>query len=213
METRSDQNNGSERVILFTRYPEPGKTKTRLIPALGQAGACALHRRMTEETANKLRELSLLRPLSNEIRYSGGTQDLMQAWLGSGWHFATQGPGHLGLRMERAFQEAFQAGCLRVVLIGSDCPGLTPELLKKALDNLARHNLVLGPARDGGYYLIGMRRLLRPLFVDIPWGTEKVYLKTLEAARNLELNVLSLETLDDIDRPEDLTFWKHPKDF
>ncbi len=213
MGTTPDKNNGTERVILFTRYPEPGKTKTRLIPALGQEGSCLLHRQMTEGTLNQLRELSLIRPVSIEIRYDGGNQALMQEWLGSDWPFSVQGPGSLGVRMARAFQEAFRYGFPRVVLIGSDCPGLKRKFLEKALDNLPLHDLVLGPARDGGYYLIGMNRLQSPLFVDIPWGTEKVCHITLEIAQDLGLNILLLETLEDIDRPEDLCLWKKFKDF
>jgi uncharacterized protein len=212
METMPDKNNGSERVILFTRYPEPGKSKTRLIPALGPEGSCAVHRRMAEGTVKQLQKLFLLRPVSIEIRYDGGNQALMEEWLGPGWHFSAQGPDSLGTRMERAFQEAFQAGFHRVVLIGSDCPRLKGELLQKALDNLAHHDLVLGPARDGGYYLLGMSRILTPLFVDIPWGTETVCRKTLEIGRDLGLNILLLETLDDIDRPEDLALWEKLKE-
>ena len=212
MKTSLEKTKNSERVILFTRYPEPGKVKTRLVPALGPEGSCALHRQMTEGTVKQLQKLFFLRPVSIEIRYDGGNQGLMQEWLGSDWHFSTQGPDPLGLRLERAFQEAFQAGFHRVVLIGSDCPGLTRLLLEKALNHLAHHDLVLGPARDGGYYLIGMGRILRPLFVDIPWGTETVCHKTLEIAREMGLNVVLLETLDDIDRPEDLCLWEQGKD-
>jgi hypothetical protein len=212
MKTTPEKNNSLERVILFTRFPEPGKTKTRLIPALGPEGSCALHRQMTEGTVNQLQELFFLRPLSIEIRYDGGSQALMREWLGPDWHFSTQGPDPLGLRLERAFQEAFQTGFQRVVLIGSDCPGLKRPLLEKALDRLAHHDLVLGPAKDGGYYLIGMSRILTPLFNNIPWGTETVCHKTLEIARDLGLTVFLLETLADIDRPEDLGFGEQGRD-
>ncbi|MBI4766168.1 MAG: TIGR04282 family arsenosugar biosynthesis glycosyltransferase [Deltaproteobacteria bacterium] len=198
----------SDRLILFTRYPVPGQVKTRLIPALGPEGSCNLHRLMTEKTLQQLREYSAFLSISLEVRFDGGDEILMKAWLGPNLNFRDQGPGDLGVRLERAFKEAFQSGIDRVVIVGSDCPGLTPEILQKAFDGLADQDLVLGPARDGGYYLIGLSRLLSPLFVDIPWGTEEVFNKTIEISNKFKLKPILLELLDDIDRPQDLPLWE-----
>ena len=118
----------------------------------------------------------------------------------------------MGLRMERAFQEAFQSGFKSVVLIGSDCPDRTPKIMEKAFDGLKHNDLVLGPAQDGGYYLIGLQKP-QPLFTDIPWGSAEVFNRTLEKAQALGLKVLLLETLQDIDRPEDLSLWERINDF
>ena len=195
--------NVHEKAILFTRYPEPGKVKTRLIPALGPKGACEHHRRMTELAVTQLRELSSFRFLSVEVRFEGGNENLMQEWLGTDLCFSPQGQGDLGIRMERAFQEAFQSGFKSVVLIGSDCPDRNAKIVEKAFDGLKNNDLILGPARDGGYYLIGLKEP-QPLFTNIPWGSAEVFNLTQEKAQALGLNVLLLETLQDIDRPEDL---------
>jgi glycosyltransferase A (GT-A) superfamily protein (DUF2064 family) len=111
-----------ERLIIFTRYPEPGRAKTRLIPALGAEGAADLHRRLTERTLATARRLATLRKLTLEVRYAGGDAALMRQWLGGGLHLRAQGDGDLGARMREAFREAFEEGCYGVVLIGTDCP-------------------------------------------------------------------------------------------
>jgi uncharacterized protein len=197
-----------DRLILFTRYPVSGQVKTRLIPALGPEGSCKLHRLMTERTLQQLKEYSLFLSIGLEVRFDGGNEALMKAWLGPELNFRGQGHGDLGVRLERAFQEAFQSGTNRVVIIGADCPGLTPEILRRAFDGLADHDLVLGPARDGGYYLVGLSRRLSPLFADIPWGTGEVFNRTHKIANKLGLKQIILEPLDDIDRPEDLPIWE-----
>ncbi len=196
-------------LIIFTRYPEPGKTKTRLIPVLGAEGAAALHRQMAE------RILSWAKPmrsenLSLEIRVEGETE-LIRNWLGSDLSCREQGGGDLGLRMSRAFEEGFQAGFDNIVLIGTDCPGLSADLVRIAFARLASEEAVLGPANDGGYYLIGLHKTVPALFENIPWGTAEVLHSTLDLAAGLRLRVSLLEPLDDIDRPEDLRIWKNFK--
>jgi rSAM/selenodomain-associated transferase 2/rSAM/selenodomain-associated transferase 1 len=197
-----------EGLIVFTRYPEPGKTKTRLIPSLGSEGAADLHRRMTEHTVACLRQLKKSRPMFIEIHHEGGDKSLMRQWLGSDLFFRPQGAGDLGERMARAFHGAFECDAARVVLVGTDCPGLTERLLGDAFESLRHTDLVLGPARDGGYYLIGLRKTIPELFGGMPWGTEKVLDKTQEVADGLGLSVRLLDLLDDVDRPEDLAIWR-----
>jgi rSAM/selenodomain-associated transferase 2/rSAM/selenodomain-associated transferase 1 len=197
-----------EGLIIFTRYPEPGKTKTRLIPSLGPDGAAGLQRLMTEHTLTRVRELQRYRPVSVEVRYEGGNKHLIEQWLGADIPSRPQGNGDLGQRMARAFQEAFQAGMGRVVLVGTDIPHITPRILHGAFEGLRSTDVVLGPARDGGYYLIGMRRASPQLFVDLPWGTEMVMERTKRIAHDLGFSVVLLDTLDDVDRPEDLHLWE-----
>jgi hypothetical protein len=195
-----------ERLIIFTRYPEPGKTKTRMIPALGAEGAANLQRRMTEATLAKAQELQASRPVAVEVHFAGGNYQLMQAWLGAAVTCCPQGEGDLGERMASAFQASFADGMRGVVTIGIDCPDLDATTLTEAFEKLKTFDLVLGPARDGGYYLIGLRRLVPELFVGIDWGTSQVRQQTLDIAENLGLAIAasSLPLLDDIDRPEDL---------
>jgi uncharacterized protein len=204
----------TERLIIFTRYPEPGKTKTRLIPALGANGAAALQQLMTEHTVRQVRSLDRL--LSVEIRFTGGNSPtqtrqkhrLMQDWLGRSLTYEPQAQGDLGMRMAQAFQAAFTSGCDRVVTIGTDCPSLDATRLAQAFDALRTHDLVLGPATDGGYYLIGLKRLEPTLFQGIAWGTSEVFRKTVEAANQAGLSIAYLDPLTDIDRPEDLPVWE-----
>lgn len=202
-----------EQLIIFTRYPEPGKTKTRLIPALGEQGSAALQRQMTEHLISRSRRLSPSRTLSIEIRYEGGNETLLQNWLGPQFTYAQQPGGNIGQRMRLAFDEAFQSGFETTVIIGTDIPGITTDILKKAFEQLHHHDLVLGPARDGGYYLIGIRKASWPkakslLFEEITWGTASVLSQTLVAAENMGFSHKLLETLDDVDRPEDLAVWQ-----
>jgi rSAM/selenodomain-associated transferase 1 len=98
-----------------------------------------------------------------------------------------------------------------VVLIGIDCPDLNAKLMSEAFQALNHHDLVLGPARDGGYYLIGLNKLIPELFRDINWSTEVVLQQTKNIAHKLDLAVAYLPTLSDIDRPEDLSVWKPDK--
>ncbi|MBI4962816.1 MAG: TIGR04283 family arsenosugar biosynthesis glycosyltransferase [Desulfomonile tiedjei] len=194
-----------ERLIIFTRYPRPGETKTRLIPALGEEGAADLHRRLTAKIVEEGRRLKRTRLVSLEIRYHGETEAEFRQWLGPDCAYSPQGEGDLGERMSSSFDEAFTAGAHRVILVGTDIPGLSHGIMEKALQELRNRDLVLGPATDGGYYLIGLRRPPnRALFEDIPWGTRTVLESTLRIAGEHGLSTALVNLLSDVDRPEDL---------
>ncbi|MEP6515323.1 TIGR04282 family arsenosugar biosynthesis glycosyltransferase [Microcoleus vaginatus] len=193
-----------EKLIVFTRYPEPGTTKTRLIPVLGKAGAANLHRLMAQRTIACALSLEKSRRLSVEIHRAGGSQQLMQEWLGSDIYCENQIDGDLGARMTAAFEKSFTSGVEKTAIIGTDCPDLKADILAQAFDELSQHDLVLGPAQDGGYYLIGLRRSIPELFGGIHWGTSEVFACTRAIAQKLHLNIAYLPTLADIDRPQDL---------
>ena len=192
------------RLILFTRYPEPGRTKTRLIPALGAQGAATLQRQMSEAIVAQMAAFAAQYPVSLEIRYADGNQQAMEAWLASDIPCLDQGEGDLGDRLHLAFAQAFAQGARAVVVIGADCPGLAPALFAQAFVALTRNDLVLGPAMDGGYYLIGLKHPAPALFSQIPWGKGEVLAATLKQAQGLNLSTHLLEPLADVDRPEDL---------
>ena len=198
----------TETLIVFTRYPEPGETKTRMIPVLGAEGAAVLQRQLTEHTLKQVQKLQSIRSVSLEFHYTGGTQQLMQQWLGENFTYYPQQKGDLGQRMYAAFAQAFTAGNDRVVTIGIDCPDIDELLLDRAFDLLTQKDLVLGPAEDGGYYLIGLSCLMVQLFQDISWGSDLVLAQTTDIAKKLGLNFDYLTTLNDIDRPEDLSIWE-----
>lgn len=195
-------------LIIFTRYPEPGKTKTRLIPALGAEGAAKLQRLMSESTILKAKQLELTGLLDIEVHYVGGSLPLILDWLGREVTYKTQVDGDLGVKMSVALSEAFSKGYKSAVIIGTDCPNLDINILKNAFNLLKERDLVLGSAIDGGYYLIGLNRLIPKLFSSIEWSTPEVYDRTVEIATQLGLTIGYLPKLFDIDRPEDLELLK-----
>ncbi len=197
--------NLNQHLIIFTRYPEPGKTKTRLIPVLGAVGAANLQRWMTEYTILQARELQKTAAITVEVRYSGGNLQKMQDWLGVDFIYRPQGEGDLGERMGRSLLGGFQSGAQQVIIIGSDCPGVNSQILATAFELSSNVDLVLGPAIDGGYYLIGLRQPILELFTSIEWGTDQVLLNTVSKAQKLNLSQIYLPHLADIDRPEDLS--------
>jgi hypothetical protein len=197
-----------QHLIIFTRYPEPGKTKTRLIPALGTEGAANLQRQMTEHTLSQVKQLQKTSAMSFEIRFAGGNLQLMQDWLGYDIAYQPQGEGDLGWRMAQSFYNAFQSGAEKVITIGIDCPDVNDQILAEAFEQLQQCDLVLGPAVDGGYYLIGLQRPVPKLFINIDWGTSQVLQQTIDTAQTLNLLINYLPLLADIDRPEDLPIWE-----
>lgn len=191
-------------LILFTRLPQPGRTKTRLIPVLGAEGAAELQRRMTRLAV--ARAWAFCAAASGRrlvIAYDGGTEGELRAWLGP-LHCVLQGTGDLGERMLRAATEEFQRGARTVIVIGADCPQLENGVLESAALALEGHDVVFGPASDGGYYLVGQRKPVPEIFAGIPWGTGKVLENSLRQARQIGIEPALLEVLADVDEPSDL---------
>ena len=201
----------SPHLIIFTRYPEPHRTKTRLIPRLGPGGAAQLQGDMTDHALAWARQLAARASVSVQVRFEGGDEARMRSRFGDSFPYLPQGPGDLGDRMMRAIAEAFAAGADRVIVVGTDCPDITSALAAEALERLATADLVLGPATDGGYYLIGLRRPIPALFAGIAWGQETVLRETQERAEKLGLATSLLTALSDVDRPEDLPVWQRAK--
>jgi uncharacterized protein len=195
-------------LIIFSRYPEAGKTKTRMIPALGALGAAELQREMTEYTLKTAIALQSSSDIAIQIHFAGGEIQLMREWLGADFDYIPQTSGDLGTKMRSAFDLAFASGNQQVVIIGIDCPDIDQEILTTAFNSLEHHDLVLGVAADGGYYLIGLHRPIDLLFQNITWGTEQVLTQTKNIAQQLKLDVHYLPTLADVDRPQDLKIWQ-----
>jgi rSAM/selenodomain-associated transferase 2/rSAM/selenodomain-associated transferase 1 len=196
------------RLILFARFPVAGMVKTRLIPALGAKGAAALHRRLVLRTLRTAHAVCQSQDVELEIRFAGDDANPVQHWLGDGWLCRPQCEGDLGQRMAGAFADSFRKGSPATVIIGSDCPSLTPEILAVAFESLKANPVVFGPATDGGYYLIGLTRLVPELFQGIAWGTETVLAQSLAILSRNGCKPALLLPLDDLDRPEDVAAWK-----
>jgi rSAM/selenodomain-associated transferase 2/rSAM/selenodomain-associated transferase 1 len=197
------QSSPRDRLIIFGRYPVPGLTKTRLIPALGPAGAADLQRRLTENILETVRMFARPREIEVEICFAGDSKQKMRRWLGSGAILSRQVPGNLGERMQAAFLDAFQRGADRVVLLGTDIPQLRTDHLEQAFDALTENDLVIGPSTDGGYWLIGLNHPV-DVFEGIKWSIDSVFGQTLALAKEQELRVKTLSSLNDIDTAEDL---------
>ncbi len=183
-------------LIVFTRYPQAGRAKTRLIPAIGAVGAADLQRRMTEHVLAQARDWGG----AIAIYYANGPINALQDWLGNDLFYQPQVDRDLGGKMAWGFAQ--NPG--PTVIIGTDCPGIDANLLRQAFAALGSQDLVLGPALDGGYYLIGLNALVPELFQNIDWSTDRVLRQTLTAAKTLNLKIHLLGALPDIDRPEDL---------
>jgi rSAM/selenodomain-associated transferase 1 len=195
-----DNRQGAE-LLVFLKAPRPGRVKTRLAAAVGEAAAAGLYRALAEQ---------VLRATASEGEYERwicfdppDAGEEIRAWLGEE-RLLPQSSGDLGARMAHAFAGAFTRGAARVAVIGSDAPAVSRARVREALDGLGGQDVVLGPARDGGYYLIALDRPRPELFQAVPWSTAAVLAATREraAALGLRLGLLPLE--GDVDTLEDL---------
>lgn len=195
-------------LLIFARYPEVGQVKTRLIPALGPEGATTTYRQMATHVIAQVRELRQRQPLAVTVWFTGGSQAGMATWLGADLTYQQQSGGDLGQRLQTAFQVTFDQGYQVGMAIGTDCPSLTPAILDQGWQALQHHDLVLGPATDGGYYLIGLNRPVPELFQGIAWSTAVVLEQTVAIADRLGLTRYHLPALTDVDTPQDLAIWQ-----
>jgi uncharacterized protein len=194
---------GWDALGIFAKAPVPGLVKTRLAAEIGGRAAAALYRRMARDIV-----AGCVRPGSHAtvVWYAplhGGAA--VRRWLG-GFHvaaFVPQAAGDLGFRLEAAFTRHFRDGARRVVIVGSDCPAVDAGLVREAFAALAGHDLVLGPAHDGGYYLVGLNAPQVALFRGIPWSTDAVLDHTIAYARRLRLDHLLLPRHRDVDTADD----------
>jgi rSAM/selenodomain-associated transferase 1 len=204
-------------VIIFTRFPQVGKCKSRLIPALGAEGALKVHKQLVFHMLKVVKKfLFLSNSTSCQIYHNGGTERQMKQWLGNDNIFKQQQGEDLGERMATALIHGLK-NKKNSILIGSDCPGINTHTLEDGLNSLDGKDVVLGPAHDGGYYLIGVSgnmadNTCRQLFEEIPWGTEHVFAKTLQHAEMLGLKTHILSKLHDIDTADDLKYFHHRSD-
>ncbi|QZD96280.1 TIGR04282 family arsenosugar biosynthesis glycosyltransferase [Qipengyuania gelatinilytica] len=185
----------SPKLSIFARLPVPGKVKTRLIPAVGAEGAARIYARLLAHTVEVARESGL----DFELRVTGGEIAAFHELFGEDTSVVDQGEGDLGEKMGRVEAPA--------MLIGSDCPGLSVPLLQAAAAALDDRRVVLGPANDGGYYLIGFTEPVPFLFDDMEWSTPKVLPETLARLAAHGYGPAVLPELADIDTGEDLAQW------
>jgi len=188
------------RLTIFARYPEPGQVKTRLIPALGPEGAAQIYALLLERTLASARQSGL----AIELRTTGASEECFASLCGAGLAISPQGEGDLGERLARVAAPA--------IVIGSDAPALDSAMLLRARALLETHNVVIGPAADGGYYLIAFACPIPFAFSGIAWSTPDVLSQTLDRLGANGIEPALLPILGDIDTPEDLAAWPelHP---
>lgn len=191
--------NDKKLLMLFVRNPVQGKVKTRLAASVGPEKALEIYLQLLRHTRDVTREL----PVQKLVYYSD-TVDKNDLWPNEQYQKRVQPSGDLGEKMEAAFAAAFAEGYTAVVIIGSDCLQLTSDIILKAYHELEQQDVVIGPALDGGYYLLGMKQLHPELFRNKHWSTAHVFPDTLRDVEHLHLSYALLPRLSDVDYVEDL---------
>ncbi|TGL97468.1 glycosyltransferase [Leptospira barantonii] len=191
--------NSKETLILFLRNPVVGQVKTRLAQSLGNEAALAVYEQLVELTQKQVNTLDL--PLR---LYFDSIPEFVSSKWGERYSAHLQVGEDLGSKMSNAFLETFASGAEKAVIIGSDCPDLEAKHIREAFSALDQSDAVLGPAVDGGYYLLGAKTHFPEIFKEIPWSTDRVFGITLEKLQLSRKNVWVLPKLNDVDEATDL---------
>ncbi len=192
-------------LIIFARYPQKGKVKTRLAKNIGDDHALKLYQLCLY---NIIKEVQQIQNIERCIYISDKTDlEQMQNIIDGDFRFYSQSPGNLGLRMKNALSECLNRGSKKIIIIGTDVPDLSKSIIKDAFNKLDENEIVIGPSYDGGYYLLGSKFLHNELFEKIQWSTNMVFEHTLKIAQKLGLKIHTLPHLHDIDTGKDLDNW------
>jgi rSAM/selenodomain-associated transferase 1 len=189
-------------LIIFAKAPIPGQVKTRLCPPLTGEEAATLHGSLVLDVLERTRLPSVDRFMACAPSAAHVFFKILEERHGV--RLLTQSDGDLGNRMQEALRAVLGSGYHKALLIGADVPAISGPLLSEALGLLDNHDVVLGPAVDGGYYLIGLTRLVPELFANMPWASDRVCTMTEETARGLQLTTALLPRHRDLDTVQDL---------
>jgi hypothetical protein len=191
-----------ETLIIFVKNPDLGKVKTRLAKSIGEEKALLVYIKLLLKTKKLASSLKM-----KKVVFYSERIDSDDIWTNSKFEKKLQEGENIGERMHRAIFETIEKGAEKVCLIGSDTPDLSDKIINTAFEQLSHHDVVLGPAKDGGYYLIGLKKPNKTLFSNISWSTEFVLKETMSEIRKLKLRCALLQVLVDIDTFEDLRSW------
>lgn len=187
-------------LIIFVKAPRAGFVKTRLAATVGSETALETYETLVEIITTNLRSIANV-----DLHFSpADAQDEISSWLHKNWKSSPQADGDLGDKLQGAFHQAFGQDFERVIIIGSDCPYVEPSDIHEAEAALSESDVVLGPATDGGYWLIGLRKPAPTLFQNIHWSTASVLEETLARAGQENLTVTQIRELSDVDTVTDL---------
>lgn len=195
-------------LLIFVKNPIEGKVKTRLGAEIGHSKAVEVYKALLNYT----KKITLKCPVER-IVYYGDFIPEKDLWSDGNYKKSLQEGENLGERMENAIAERFTKKAKKVIIIGSDCPDLSDEIIEAAFIALDNHDVVFGPAMDGGYYLAGMKACHKDFFYNKSWSTETVLEDTLADAERLGLSISTLPVLSDIDTVEDLKLSGWAKEF
>jgi rSAM/selenodomain-associated transferase 1 len=190
-------------IIVFYRNPRKGKVKTRLAISVGEDVALKIHLHLSMHTNGMVTQVQ-----SDKVVFYDHEIVNNDFWETASFQKCLQSGNDLGERMFEAFNWGFSQGYKEVLIIGTDCPGITPIILESAFDLLINNDAVIGPAADGGYYLLGIKKSSPDLFNGIDWGSDVVFKQTTSRLDSAGYSFSVLQELRDIDRPEDLDFLK-----
>ena len=191
-------------LLIFTKNPEAGKVKTRLAATIGNAKAFSIYKQLVEYTVSITNYL----PVDKFIFYSDHLEQ-EDLWDDKHYFKQVQRGQDLGEKMNNAFAFAFQMEYDKAVIIGTDCPELNAEIMMNAFAYLNSYDVVIGPAEDGGYYLLGMNQLYSQLFKNISWSTQTVFEDTLSICKQNNISYSLLPVLHDVDEEKDLIHLKN----
>jgi rSAM/selenodomain-associated transferase 1 len=187
-------------ICLMLKVPRPGEVKTRLGKEIGFQQAEQIYRKLVEN------QLAQLAGLEIEIHYTPGDEGgYMQGWLGPAHQYLPQSDGDLGKRLKHAMRGAFGRGAEAVLFLGGDCPDVTQDIINQAQSQLTNCDVMIGPAEDGGYYLLGLKSDHPRLFERIDWSTDRVFAQTTSRLEELHLTWGTLPRCDDVDDLASLT--------
>jgi rSAM/selenodomain-associated transferase 1 len=189
-------------IIVFAKNPELGKCKTRLAKTIGNEKALSVYKQLIQHTATTVSQVN-----SNRVVFYSEQIQHNDFWPEDKFEKQVQTKGHLGQKMQTAFEWGFNQGYSKICIVGSDLLELKATDIDEAFLKLERNDLVFGPATDGGYYLMGMNELYKNAFKDKAWSTDQVLKQTLEDLKEQKVALLNPKT--DIDTSEDLA--KHPE--
>lgn len=190
-------------LLIFVKNLVSGNVKTRLAASIGNTAAMKVYERLLQHTCNISKNV-----VATKIVFYSDFIDRKDTWNPVEFEKKIQSRGALGERMLRAFDQTFKKGIQRVIIIGTDCPGISESILNNAFEALNMVDVVIGPADDGGYYLLGMKEVHKYLFEEISWSTSLVLEQTIDRCQKQHLKYQLLDVLADVDEEKDL---KHMK--
>ncbi len=192
-------------LIIFAKFPQEGKVKTRLAEGIGNKMATQVYKLCAENLFDQAANISI----TNTFLFfdPSSTKEKMKEWIKFDFAYHPQNNSDLGKRMAEAFKTLFDNGVKKAVIVGTDVPDMNKKIIEQAFDLLDKYDLVISPSPDGGYNLLGMKKLHLSLFENIKWSSSSVLNRTIEEANKQNLTIKLLDKLIDIDTEKELLEW------